>query len=192
MTKLYFVRHAQPEFTHENDYTRPLSAEGMEDRKIVLETLKDKEIDVFYCSPYLRSITTIEETAAYYGMEIHLDERLRERVKGHEGNSGHGMFRMRWEDRDAHEEGGESIHMVQARNVEAIREILAQNEGKNIVIGTHGTALSAILDYYTPFGLEGFMRILDWMPYVVEVDFEGQEFVGMVEHAHVMKVFKGN
>ena len=80
--------------------------------------------------------------------------------------------------------------MVQARNIEVIQEILAQNEGKNIVIGTHGTALSAILDYYTPFGLEGFMRILDWMPYVVEVDFDGQEFVGMTELAHVEKVFK--
>lgn len=190
MTKIYFVRHAQPDFSHVNDYTRPLTAEGMEDRKIVLETLKDKEIDVFFCSPYLRSITTIEETAKYYGMEIHIDERLREREKGYEGNHNHDMFRMRWKDHDAHEEGGESINMVQARNVEAIQEILAKNEGKNIVIGTHGTALSAILDYYTPFGLDGFMRILDWMPYVVEVDFDGQEFLGMVEHAHVLKEFK--
>lgn len=190
MTKIYFVRHAQPDFTHVNDYTRPLTAEGMEDRKIVLETLKDKEIDIFYCSPYLRSITTIEETAAYYGKEIHIDERLCERVKGHEGNHNHDMFRMRWADRDAHEEGGESINMVQARNVEALQEILTQHEGENIVIGTHGTALSAILDYYMPFGIEGFIRILDWMPYVVEVDFDGQKFVGMVEHAHIYKKFK--
>ncbi len=190
MTKIYFVRHAQPDFNHVNDYTRPLTAEGMEDRKIVLETLKDKNIDVFYCSPYLRSITTIEETAVYYGMEIQVDERLRERVKGHEGNHNHDMFRMRWADHDAHEEGGESINMVQARNVEALKEILEKHEGKNIVIGTHGTALSAILDYYTPFGLEGFMRILDWMPYVVEVDFDGQEFVRIVEHAHIEKEFK--
>ena len=190
MTKIYFVRHAQPDFAHINDGTRPLTAEGMEDRKIVLETLKDKNIDAFYCSPYLRSIQTIEETAEYYGMEIQLDERLREREKGNDGNHNHDMFRMRWEDHDAHEEGGESINMVQARNIEVIQEILAQNEGKNIVIGTHGTALSAILDYYTPFGLDGFMRILDWMPYVVEVDFEGQEFAGIVEHAHLEKVFK--
>jgi 2,3-bisphosphoglycerate-dependent phosphoglycerate mutase len=190
MTKLYFVRHAQPNFAHVDDCTRPLTAEGMEDRKIVLETLKDKSIDAFYCSPYLRSVQTIEETAEHYGMEIQLDERLREREKGNGGNLGHDMFRMRWEDHDAHEEGGESINMVQGRNIEAIQEILAQNEGKNIVIGTHGTALSAILDYYTPFGLEGFMRILDWMPYVVEVDFDGREFVGMTELAHVEKVFK--
>ena len=61
MTKIYFVRHAQPDFAHINDGTRPLTAEGMEDRKIVLETLKDKNIDAFYCSPYLRSIQTIED-----------------------------------------------------------------------------------------------------------------------------------
>ena len=88
MTKIYFVRHAQPDFNHVNDYTRPLTEEGMEDRKIVLETLKDKNIDAFYCSPYLRSIQTIEETAEYYGMEIQLDERLREREKGNDGNLG--------------------------------------------------------------------------------------------------------
>ena len=47
--------------------------------------------------------------------------------------------------------------------------------GKNIVIGTHGTALSAILNYYRPeFGCEDFLRILDWMPYVVELTFEGK------------------
>ena len=79
MTKVYFVRHAEPVHAHEDDRTRPLTAEGLADRKIVLETLKDKKIDVFYCSPYVRSMATIEEAAAFFEKEIHTDERLSNR-----------------------------------------------------------------------------------------------------------------
>lgn len=191
MTKIYFVRHAQPEHNHADDRTRPLTEEGVLDSKIVLETLKDKEIAAFYCSPYLRSISTIQETADYYGMEIQTDERLREREKGPDGNN-HGMFQKRWADHDYHEDGGESIHMVQTRNIEALKEILETNNGRNIVIGTHGTALSSIMNYYNPeFGCEDFLRIIDWMPYIVELDFEGQELVGITEHAYIEKEFKG-
>ncbi len=190
MTKVYFVRHAEPKHDHEEDRTRPLTAEGLIDRKIVLETLKDKEIDVFYCSPYARSMATIEEAAKAYGMEIHTDERLREREKGKEGNSSDNLLKMRWADFSFHEEDGESIGMVQERNMAALREILAANEGKNIVIGTHGTALSSILNYYnSSFNCDDFLRIVDWMPYIIELDFEGTECVGMKEHAYVEKTF---
>ena len=190
MTKVYFVRHAEPVHAHVDDRTRPLTAEGLEDRKIVLETLKDKEIDVFYCSPYVRSMATIEEAAAFFDKKILTDERLREREKGKEGNSSDNLLKMRWADFSFHEEGGESIGMVQERNMAALREILAANEGKNIVIGTHGTALSSILNYYNPqFNCDDFLRIVDWMPNVIELDFEGDKCVGMTEHAYVEKTF---
>lgn len=190
MTKVYFVRHAEPVHAHEDDRTRPLTAEGLADRKIVLETLKDKRIDVFYCSPYVRSMATIEEAAAFFEKEILTDERLREREKGNEGNSSGNVLKMRWADFSFHEEGGESIGMVQKRNVEALQEILSANEGKNIVIGTHGTALSSILNYYNPeFDCDDFLRIVDWMPYIIELDFEEQECVSVTEHAYVEKTF---
>ena len=51
MTKVYFVRHAQPEHDWEEDRTRPLTEEGKKDSEIVLEFLKDKKLDAFYCSP---------------------------------------------------------------------------------------------------------------------------------------------
>ena len=191
MTKVYFVRHAQPEHDHEDDRTRPLTAEGIVDSRIVLEILKDKEIDAFYCSPYKRSISTIQETAEYYRRGITTDDRLREREKGLNGN-GYGMFQKRWADLEYHEEGGESIGMVQRRNIEVFKEILEANDGKNIVIGTHGTALSSIMNYYMPeFGCDDFLRIIDWMPYIVELDFEGQNFVSLSELAYIEKEFKG-
>lgn len=191
MTKVYFVRHAQPEHAWEDDRTRPLTEEGKRDCAIVLEFLKDKKIDKFYCSPYKRSMDTIADAAAFFGKEIITDERLREREKGPGGNN-HGMFQKRWTDHDYHEEGGESIAMVQKRNMEALHEILWANRDKEIVIGTHGTALSTILNFYdSSFGCEDFLRIIDWMPYVVELNFEGDKCVGKYEHCYVEKVFKG-
>lgn len=192
MTKVYFVRHAQPEHAWEDDRTRPLTEEGKRDASVVLDFLKDKEIDSFYSSPYKRSIDTIAETALFFEKEIFTDERLREREKGPDGNN-HGMFQKRWNDHNYHEQDGESIAMVQQRNVAALNEILLDNDGKKIVIGTHGTALSSILNYYDDrFGCEDFLRIIDWMPYILELDFEGTKLVNKSEHCHVEKEFKGN
>ena len=165
--------------------------EGREDSRKVLEFLQDKNIDSFYCSPYKRSVDTIRETAAYYETEIITDVRLRERESGGNGNH-HGMFRKRWEDHDFHEEGGESIAMVQERNVAALTDILQKNDGRNIVIGTHGTALSSILNYYdTDYDCDSFLRILDWMPYIIELDFEDGKFTDKIEHLHIHKEFLG-
>ncbi|MCM1253553.1 MAG: histidine phosphatase family protein [Clostridium sp.] len=175
----------------EDDRTRPLTAEGKQDAGIVLDFLKDKEIDVFYSSPYKRSFDTIADTAAFYGKEIRTDERLREREKGADGNN-HGMFEKRWANHDYHEENGESINMVQKRNIAALTEILSENKGRRIVIGTHGTALSAIINFYQPaFGCKDFLRIIDWMPYIIELDFDGEKMVSMTEHCHVEKEFQG-
>lgn len=191
ITKVYFVRHAQSDHRGEDDRFRPLTAEGKQDSKIALEFLKDKKIDVFYSSPYKRSLDTIADAAAFYGKEIITDERLREREKGVNGNT-HGMFEKRWNDHDYHEENGESLNMVQKRNIAALKEILAENRGRNIVIGTHGTALSTMINYYHPeFGCSDFLRIIDWMPYIIELDFEGDKFLSMKEHCHIEKEFKG-
>lgn len=192
MTKVYFVRHAQPKHDWKDDRTRPLTEEGKKDSAIVLEFLKYKKIDAFYCSPYKRSLDTIADAAVFFDKEIITDERLREREKGLDGNN-HGMFQKRWADHDYHEKGGESLAMVQKRNMEALNEILSENIDKEIVVGTHGTALSTILNFYdSDFSSEYFLRIIDWMPYIIELDFEDNKLVGKQEHCHVEKEFKVN
>lgn len=192
ITKVYFVRHAQPDFSHKDDRTRPLTPEGEKDAEAVTNFFKDKKIDVFYSSPYKRSIDTIKNAASYYGKEIFLDERLREREKGANSNN-FGMFEKRWADFDYREENGESIGTVQKRNVDALTEILKNNSGKNIVIATHGTALSSILNFYnSEFGCKDFLRIIDWMPYVIELDFSDEKLLSVTEHLHIEKEFKDN
>ena len=58
ITDIIFVRHAQSVYG-EDDRNRPLSEDGLKDRQIVLDVLKDRKIDAFLCSPYKRSIDTI-------------------------------------------------------------------------------------------------------------------------------------
>ena len=41
MTRVYFVRHAQPEHSWEDDRTRPLTGDGLEDSKKITEALKN-------------------------------------------------------------------------------------------------------------------------------------------------------
>lgn len=74
----------------------------------------------------------------------------------------------------------------------ALKEILAENKGKKIVIGTHGTALSTILNYYHPeFECKDFLRLIDRMPYIVEFDFDGDELLEIREHCYIEKEFLG-
>lgn len=189
MTKVYFVRHAQSDWRSVSDRERGLTAEGREDAHVVLEFLRDKQVDVFYCSPYQRSLDTIRETADHFGLPILTDERLREREAAPGGNCRE-LFEKRWADFDWHEPGGESLRSVQERNMAALAEILEANRDKTIVVGTHGTALSTILNYYDPgYNCDSFMRMIDWMPFVVELDFEGTRLLSKAEHVHVEKIF---
>ncbi len=77
-------------------------------------------------------------------------------------------------------------------NIAAVNDILKKYRDKSVLIGTHGTALSLIINYYdNSFGLDGFMRIIDYMPYVIRMDFEGEYFAGKQELGFVKKEFHG-
>lgn len=187
MTRLFFVRHAQPEHGWADDRTRPLTPQGMADTAQVRAFFEQVQPDAAYSSPYRRSMDTIRSAAEYWGLDIRTDERLREREGGPDG-SGRAMIERRWADRDFHEAGGESIRMVQERNVAAVLDILAENQGKTVMIGTHGTALSSIINHFEPdFGCAEFFRLKHRMPCIVELDFAGQEYLGKKEHLFITR-----
>lgn len=193
MKFVYFVRHAQPDYrTGDDDYTFALSDEGMMDRYEAARVLEDVKIDKAYCSPYKRALQTIQPIVDSNGLTIVTDERLRERVHGNGGNNFE-MFRRRWEDKNWHEPGGESISEVQARFADAMSEIIDNScEQENILIGTHGTALCALINYYRPdFGIDDFIRIIDYMPWVVRAAFSGKELLKLEEICFVRKEYHG-
>ena len=191
MTTVYFVRHCKPDGKVIDERNRPLTDEGISDSYKVMEMLKDKKIDVFISSPYKRSFDSVKRAAEFYNKTIETDERLRERKAGKDSNN-HEMFKKRWENLWFAEDDGESIDAVQKRNIEALNEILQKYADKNIVIGTHGTALSSIFNYYdSSFNGDSFMRIIDFMPYIVKMEFDGNVFLSKEELFHIKKEYKG-
>ncbi len=59
-----------------------------------------------------------------------------------------------------------------------------------MAIRTHGAALCSIIQYYQPsFRYSDFLRVIDWMPYMVELDFENRQFVSPREHLHLEKTY---
>lgn len=192
MTTIYFVRHAQPDYNWEEDRTRPLTEEGLRDSERVYETLLNVHLDYAISSPYKRSVDTIRHTAESHNLEIATDERFCERKKGLNGNN-FGMFRKRWEDFSYHENGGESLKEVQHRNINALFELLDNHPNEKIILGTHGTALSTILNYFdNSYNCDSFLRMIDYMPYIILLNFNGRECVEKEEILIVEKEFKGN
>ena len=65
---------------------------------------------------------------------------------------------------------------MQERNIAALNDVLARYAGKCVVIGTHGTALSTIVNFYEPtYGFDDFMAMVNIMPWVVKMTFDGTE-----------------
>ena len=62
---------------------------------------------------------------------------------------------------------------------------------KTIAIGTHGTALSSIINYYEPaFNADSFLQIINWMPYILKMNFDGKRFLGRENVFYIEKEFK--
>lgn len=180
-TKVYFVRHAKPDFSIKNE-ARPLSSEGIKDSKKVTYALTDKNISSIYSSPYIRAVDTLKDFAEKIGLEIVLVEDFRERSVGDWVDDFLSFSKMQWKDFDYKLPTGESLREVQSRNIKALIDILNKNQGENIVIGTHGTALSTIINYYDrSFGYDDFMKIIDKMPYIICFEFYKQDLLDITE-----------
>ena len=175
MTIIYFVRHAKPNFNNHDDLTRELTAQGLEDRKLVTEFLWNKDINVVLSSPYKRSVDTIREFADGKGLEIKIIDDFRERKVGNSWiEDFKGFCKKQWEDFDYKLSDGECLREVQRRNICALEQVLKEYNGKNVVIGTHGTALSTIINYFDmSYGYEDFEKINNLMPWIVKFSFEG-------------------
>lgn len=191
MTSIYFVRHAQPDYVWEDDRTRPLSEEGIIDSQKVVTALRKICFDYAVSSPYLRSVDTIKTCAEEHHLIIHTDERFRERRAGINGNNTI-MYQKRWADFDYHENGGESLNMVQRRNIQALFQLLTNHPNETILFGTHGTALSTILNYFDKtYNCDSFFRIIDFMPYIIRLDFDNEKYIGKEEILIVEKEYNG-
>ncbi|MDR0272182.1 MAG: histidine phosphatase family protein [Clostridiales bacterium] len=183
MTTIYFIRHAEPDRSSGEDATYSLTEKGLSDCAFVTEFLRDKKIDTVLSSPFKRSSDTVRDFAESFGLPIILIDDFRERkiseslgwISDFETYS-----RNQWSDFNFKLENGECLSEVQSRNIRALEDVLKQYSGKNIVIGTHGTALSTIINYYDKtYVFENFWEMAHIMPWVVKMEFNKNGCFGM-------------
>ena len=181
MTVVYFVRHAESDHQNRDEMTRGLSSRGLRDRACVTRFLQDKKISAAYSSPYRRAIETISDFTDGQGLRIFTHDGFCEwHRRGDPAVDFDEFCHRHWTDSDYRYADGESLRAVQARNIAALHEVLTACEGSNVIIGTHGMALSAVINCYDPhFGYEDFRCLLPQMPLIVRMTFDGDRCVGI-------------
>lgn len=122
-----------------------LSVEGERKAEILSKESEFNDLDVLYCSDYVRAIST----AKYFvkeGLNLNIDDRFNERKYGNlEKNANPDFFRDQYLNSKLKLEDGESQEEVRNRFMEAYNEIVSNNKGKKIAIISHGTAISFFL-----------------------------------------------
>jgi len=184
MTTVYFVRHAEPNYANHDDMSRELSDKGLKDRRLVTDFFADKHIDAVLSSPYKRAIDTVRDFADSKGLDIIILDGFRERKVDSVWIEDFDTFsRNQWDDFSYKLSDGECLKEVQQRNILELSSVLEQYKDKNIVIGSHGTALSTIINYYDKtFGYSDFKEIRYLMPWIVEFEFEDNECVAIKKY----------
>ena len=178
MTTVYFIRHAESDNSIRDGRIRPLTDKGRADRRLVTEFLSDKNIDYVFSSPFKRAVDTVAEFAEKNSFEIELVDGFRERSSDGDMPRKHNYFfdfiESQWADFSYTSSDGECLREVQERNIAALNAVLNEHRDKNIAIGTHGTALSTIINFYdNTYGFKDFLEMVDIMPWVVKMSFDG-------------------
>lgn len=153
MTTIYFVRHAESPKTDLSERTRGLTDAGQIAAERVARFLTTEKIDLFYSSPYERSLLTIEGAARSLGQAIRIDENLRECVFSGQNQTMpqadvYPLVRQMFADHTFSRDGSETFRSCQRRGVQALTAILQNHPGKRIVIGTHGLIMTAIFHHF--------------------------------------------
>lgn len=184
MTNIYLIRHSikmrgpvRGAFA-EFDRMQPLSAEGEERARKLLEIPELRGADFAVASTMSRSLATIRYLLEADNVAYAIDDRLRELDFGQKPReqSMDEFMSRKWEFPEEVPEGGESIVQCRMRMREAILEAAAANPGKKILIGSHGAAIGAFLSGVLENVGDDFVRNIN-LPDVFHLTFDGDSFI---------------
>lgn len=185
MTTIYLLRHAEPDFSVHEDAIRPLTPNGIRSCEDVTKYFSDKQIDMILSSPFKRAIDTINNFSDQFQIPMRLVDDFRERAVGIWVDNFTEYTKKQWQDFTYKLEGGECLWEVQKRNIDALSKVLMEYRDKNIVISSHGTAISTIINYYDKtFGIDDFNRIKYIMPFIIKMKFDKDDCIS-IEMAEV-------
>ena len=159
MTRVIMLRHGQSTLNLERrssgQIDAPLSSLGEKQAEYACRYLCENEkIDVIISSDLQRAVNTVRQTADFFGLPIIKDRELREIDSGDwagrlitELNEKYRELREKTLDPDSDIPfpNGESYKMLDARIRRAVARIVAEHEGKTILLSVHQGAVRSVI-----------------------------------------------
>lgn len=157
MTTILLLRHGQSvsnlarTFTGQMDI--PLTALGYRQAQAAAQYLRGVHFDAIYASPLVRALDTARPIAKALGLAIQTDPDLMEACfgdwEGKKIDEEREAYNLWKTDPDFFPPKGESMRCVRDRAGRAMDRIAAQNEGKTVLVATHGGFIRMLPSYYT-------------------------------------------
>lgn len=183
-TILYFIRHAEPDFSEPDNYKRKLTVSGEIQAQRLSEIFNDINVDGVYSSPYLRAIKTVEPIAKSKSLNVQLLDQFRERKSSDYRVSKEkflGYGKHQWDDFDFKLCGGESLNDVKNRYNTGVRIIINQHAQSQNCIFAVGCHIAGLCAYISQFNLisnyEEHKKYASKMPLIVKCFYKNLKFV---------------
>lgn len=190
MTTIYLVRHGEAEGNlykrAQGVYNSNLTKHGKSQLSKLVDRFSNINVDKVYASDLKRAYLTAKSIADSKGLDVIKNENFREMNMGifedipwADLPRNHFELWSKWT-KEPHKcklKDGESGAEVQDRMLSEIIKISTENKGKNIVIGTHGTAIRYLL-----YKLKGVClsdnNAIDWCDNtaITKLIFDGENF----------------
>jgi alpha-ribazole phosphatase len=187
LSKIILVRHGRTAWHAEGRYAGtadvPLDDVGLEQARRVAESLADTPIDVIYTSPLSRCAELAGMICDAKGLEINIDERLREIDLGRwDGETYREIFERdggilkKWTEDPTSVTipGGESLIEVQARAMQWFAEAVDRHPDSTIVVSSHGGPLRAMIAAVIGLPLGHIFRLTVDLASITIVNYKGQ------------------
>ena len=191
MTKFLIIRHGQSTANLEERYAgwydAPLTELGRKQAAITTDyILKNYHVDAVYSSDLIRAVETVKEIAARANVPLVKEKALRE-IDGGEWERKQveeiareypeQAYLWKTDIGKARPTGGESFGELPVRLVSALRKIAAENDGKTVVVASHGGAIRTMQCLFENVPIED-MRKVPWTPNasVSEVNYENGKY----------------
>ena len=158
MTKIFLIRHGETEWNKvgklQGSSDINLLPEGIQQAHLLAEHAPFHAVDAIYSSDLLRAVMTAEILAEKFNLPVIKERGLRETSFGDwegrflselakENPCGFENFFTRPD--KVQPPNGETFLQSQARIMNALEEIIADNEDKNIIVVSHGAAIRLII-----------------------------------------------
>lgn len=202
MTRLYLVRHCEAEgnikHVFQGSYDADISENGKEQLARLKERFRGVQFDTIYSSPLKRAFKTAQAIDSFLKKKIICVDGLREINGGHWEGKNFGLLPELYPDEyeawanepwNFSPKGGESMRHIYDRIWNTIISIMKENEGKTVVIASHGCAIRNFICRAKGLPLERMCEV-NWLENTSVSTFEFDKalnpiIIGLDDYSHL-------